>query len=89
MSNQKNCKMKRFVYAAMLLLGLSMISVSCSTSPEAQAKEDAKVMNRALEKNDADAMRKAERTMKKHLNKYSNNREKYFRYADTYKDNLK
>ena len=50
MSNQKNCKIKRFVYAAMLLLGLSMISVSCSTSPEAQAKEDAKVMNRALEK---------------------------------------
>ncbi len=46
-------------------------------------------MNRALEKNDANAMRKAERTMKKHLNKYSNNREKYFRYADTYKDNLK
>lgn len=28
MSNQKNCKMKRFVYAVMLLLGLSMMA-SC------------------------------------------------------------
>lgn len=81
--------MKKTLYAVMLLFGLGMISVSCSTSPELQAKKDAKVMNRALEKNDANAMRKAERTMKKHLNKYSNNREKYFRYADTYKDNLK
>jgi len=81
--------MKKTLYAVMLLFGLGMISVSCSTSPEVQAKKDAKVMNRALEKNDANAMRKAERTMKKHLNKYSNNREKYFRYADTYKDNLK
>lgn len=80
--------MKKTLYAVMLLFGLGMISVSCSTSPEVQAKKDAKVMNRALEKNDANAMRKAERTMKKHLNKYSNNREKYFRYADTYKDNL-
>ena len=81
--------MKKTLYAVMLLFGLGMISVSCSTSQEVQAKKDAKVMNRALEKNDANAMRKAERTMKKHLNKYSNNREKYFRYADTYKDNLK
>ena len=81
--------MKKTLYTVMLLFGLGMISVSCSTSPEVQAKKDAKVMNRALEKNDANAMRKAERTMKKHLNKYSNNREKYFRYADTYKDNLK
>jgi hypothetical protein len=81
--------MKKTLYAVMLLFGLGMISVSCSTSPEVQAKKDAKVINRALEKNDANAMRKAERTMKKHLNKYSNNREKYFRYADTYKDNLK
>ena len=81
--------MKKTLYAVMLLFGLGMISVSCSTSPEVQAKKDAKVMNRALEKNDANAMRKAERTMKKHLNKYSNNREKYFRYVDTYKDNLK
>ena len=81
--------MKKTLYAVMLLFGLGMISVSCSTSPEVQAKKDAKVMNRALEKNDANAMRKAERTMKKHLNKYSNNRDKYFRYADTYKDNLK
>ena len=80
--------MKRLVYAAMLLLGLSMM-VSCSVSPEEQAKKDAKAMNRALENNDADAMTKAERAMEKHLNKYSDDRDKYFRYVDTYKDNLK
>ena len=81
--------MKKLMCAVMLLLGMSMTSVSCSTSPESQAKKDAQAMNRALEKNDGDAMLKAERTMKKHLNNYSNNRDKYFRYADTYKDNLK
>lgn len=42
--------MKKTLYAVMLLFGLGMISVSCSTSPEVQAKKDAKVMNRALEK---------------------------------------
>ena len=30
MSNQKNYKMKKMMYAVMLLLGLSMIGVSCS-----------------------------------------------------------
>lgn len=81
--------MKKFIYSAILLLVLGIVNNSCSSSPEAQAKKDAKSMNKALEKNDADAMRKAERTMEKHLNKYSNNMDKYFRYADTYKDNLK
>lgn len=80
--------MKKILYAVMLLLGLSMM-VSCSVSPEEQAKKDAKAMNRALENNDADAMTKAERAMEKHLNKYSDDRDKYFRYVDTYKDNLK
>lgn len=80
--------MKKLIYAAMLLLGLSMTIVSCSVSPEEQAKKDAKAMNRALEKNDTDAMMKAERNRGKHLNQYSDDRDKYFRYADTYKDNL-
>ena len=80
--------MRKIMYAAMLLLGLSMTNVSCSTSPEAQAKKDAKAMNKALEKNDVDAMTKAQHSMEKHLHKYSDDSEKYFKYLDTYKDNL-
>ena len=37
--------------------------------------EDAKAMNKALEKNDADAIQEAGRTMEKHLQKYSDDRD--------------
>ena len=52
--------MKKIMYAAMLLLSLSMTSVSCSpSSPEAQAKKDAKAIVRAMDKEDAQAKENA------------------------------
>lgn len=51
--------MKKITYAVVLLLGLSMTMVSCSTSPEAQAKKDAKAVVRAMDKNDKKAEEKA------------------------------
>gem|GEM_PF-4909702 len=45
-------------------------------------------MNRAIDKCDADAMDKAERRSEKHLDKYRNDMDKYFRYVDTYKKYL-
>lgn len=80
--------MKKTMFAVTLLLSLCLSFGSCSVSPETQAIKDAKAMNRALEKNDADAMMKADKTMERHLKKYSNDSDKFFRYADTYKDNL-
>lgn len=79
--------MKKIMYATTLLIGLSMMVVSCSVSPEKQAIKDAKAMNKALEKNDVDAMTKAEKTMEKHLQKYDYKDKST--YWDTYKDNLK
>lgn len=81
--------MKKIIYVAMLLLGLSMMTSSCFSSPESLAKKDAQAMNKAVERNDAKAMEEAGRASEKHLNKYSDDRDKYFRYVDTYKNELK
>ena len=51
--------MKKMMYAVMLLLGLSIVSVSCSTSPEAQAKKDAKAIVKAMDKGNKKAEEKA------------------------------
>ena len=85
MSNQKNYKMKRFVYAIMLLLGLSIVSVSCSTSPEAQAKKDAKAVAKALDKKDAKAKEKAWANFAIHKQSYEKKGEGK-RYQDTFDD---
>ena len=42
--------MKKFIYAVMLLLGLSIINISCSDLPEkAQAKQDFKELSQAID----------------------------------------
>ena len=58
--------MKRFVYAVMLLLGLSLVSPSCAPSPEKAGKRDAKAMCRAIEKDDSKARFKANNSFAKH-----------------------
>lgn len=79
---------KRCIYIVALLLCFGGSMTSCSCSPESIAKRDAMEMNRAIDKCDADAMDKAERRSEKHLDKYRNDMDKYFRYVDTYKKYL-
>jgi hypothetical protein len=43
--------MRKVIYAVMLLLGLSMMSSSCSSSPESLAKKDAEAMETSYESN--------------------------------------
>lgn len=64
--------MKKLIYAVMLLLGLSMTNISCSNSPEAQAKSDAKAVVKALEKNDPKAKEKAWAKFAEHKIYYDN-----------------
>ena len=45
-------------------------------------------MNKAMDKRDSDAMDKAERHFEKHLSKYNNDQDKYFRYFNAYKEHL-
>ncbi len=80
--------MKR-AFLTLLSLSCLFIIVSCSSSPEALAKQDAIEMNRAMEKGDADAMERANERSERHLNKFRNNSDEYFKYVDTYKKNLK
>lgn len=90
MSNQKNCKMKRFVYAVMLLLGLSLVSPSCAPSPEKAGKRDAKAMCRAIEKDDSKARFKANNSFAKHRvyfqkkNQFDEFYDAYTKYMDKY-----
>lgn len=73
-----------------LITSLFLISTtSCSSSPESLAKQDAIEMNRAIEKGDADAMERANERSERHLNKFRDNSDDYFKYWDTYKRNLK
>ena len=64
--------MKRFICAVMLLLGLSMVSVSCSTSPEAQAKKDAKAIVKAMDKGNKKDEDKAWENFANHKQYYEN-----------------
>lgn len=64
--------MKKLMYAVMLLLGLSIISVSCSTSPEAQAKKDAKAIIKAMDKGNKKAEDKAWENFAIHKQYYEN-----------------
>lgn len=64
--------MKKIMYAVMLLLGLSMVNVSCSTTPEAQAKKDAKAIEKALDKGDKKAEEKAWENFVTHKQYYEN-----------------
>ena len=56
----------------MLLLGLSMVSVSCSTSPEAQAKKDAKAIVKAMDKGNKKDEDKAWENFANHKQYYEN-----------------
>lgn len=76
-------------YLTLLSLTCLFIAVSCSSSPEALAKQDAIEMNRAIEKGNADAMERANERSERHLDKFRNNSDDYFKYVDTYKKNLK
>lgn len=80
--------MKKHICIAMLLFCLGLSITSCACSPEAIAKKDAKEMNKAMDKRDSDAMDKAERHFEKHLSKYNNDQDKYFRYFNAYKEHL-
>lgn len=80
--------MKRFMYAVMLLLGLSMVSVSCSSSPEKDARRDAKAYCRTLDKGDAKAEQKAVQQSDEHAAYYDSKGE-YSRYRDAYTEYLK
>lgn len=79
--------MKRLMYAVMLLLGLSMATVSCSTSPEAQAKKDAKAIVKALEKDDEKAESKAWDNFAVHKQSYEN-KGKGRRFQDAFDEAL-
>ena len=76
---------KRVLKILVLVLLLILMARSCST-PEKYAKRDAKEMNRAMDRENGNAMERAERHFEKHLYRYRNNSDKYFRYADTYKE---
>lgn len=78
--------MKKIMYAVVLLLGLSMTNVSCSTSPEAQAKKDAKAFYKALEDDDEEAERKASQKSHEHARNYDMNGKpgEFERYRDAY-----
>ena len=95
MSNQKNYKMKRFMYAAMLLLGLSMVSTSCDNSIEGTAKRDAKAYVKALEDGDSKAEAKASKRSLEHAKNYDMNgktgdceryKQAYAKYLEMYVD---
>ena len=58
------------MYAVMLLLGLSILCVSCSTSPESQAKQDAKAIYKAHDRGDLKAEDKAWDNYAIHLQMY-------------------
>ena len=60
------------MYAAMLLLGLSIVSVSCSTSPEAQARKDAKAIVKAMDKGNKEDEDKAWANFAKHRQYFEN-----------------
>lgn len=77
--------MKRFLYAVMLLLGLGIVSVSCSTSPEAQAKKDAKAVVKAMDKEDAKAEKKAWENFAIHKQSYEKKGEGE-RFQDAFDD---
>ena len=64
--------MKKLIYAAVILLGLGILNVSCSTSPEAQAKKDAKAIVRAMDKDDKKAEEKAWENFAIHKQTYDN-----------------
>ena len=64
--------MKKLMYTVMLLLGLSIVSVSCSTSPEAQAKKDAKAVVKAMDKGNKKAEEKAWENFAIHKQNYEN-----------------
>ena len=70
-----------------LLIGTICMFRGCS-SPESLAKKDAKEMAKAMDKQKARAMEKAMRKQEKHLSRYRNNRDKYFRYSDAYHEEL-
>ena len=82
--------MKRFVYAVMLLLGLSLVSPSCAPSPEKAGKRDAKAMCRAIEKDDSRARFKANNSFTKHRvyfqkkNQFDEFYDAYTKYMDKY-----
>lgn len=82
--------MKRFLYAVMLLLGLSIVCPSCTPSTEKAGKRDAKAMCRAIEKQDSKAMRKAEESFYNHgvhfkkKNKFDEFYDAYTKYMDKY-----
>ena len=69
--------MKKILYAVVFLLGLSLTSVSCSTSssPEEQAKKDARAIVRAMNNNDKKAEDKAWENYGIHKQGYENNGE--------------
>ena len=79
--------MKKLMYAVLLLLGLSMVSVSCSSSPEKDARQDAKAYCRALDKGDVKAEQKAIQQSDKHAVYYDSKGE-YSRYRDAYAEYL-
>lgn len=82
---------KRLRSAVILLLCVSMVIItttSCSGSPETLGRKDAEEMNRAIQHNSANEMNKASKHSENHLKKYQNDRDKYFRYIDAYKNAL-
>ena len=73
--------------AITLLIGAICMFSSCS-SPESIAKKDAKEMAKAMNKQNARAMEKAMKQQEKHLSRYREDRDKYFRYSDAYKEEI-
>ena len=69
----------------LLVLCILITIPSCTGSPEALAKKDAMEANRAIKKGNARALDKSQAHSQIHLNKFKNNKDKYFRYVDTYK----
>ena len=64
-----------------------MVSVSCSSSPEKDARQDAKAYCRALDKGDAKAEQEAIQQSDKHA-AYYDGKGKYSRYRDAYAEYL-
>lgn len=82
---------KKILFTIILLFGLSMstmVITSCSCSPEALGRKDAKELNQAVRENSSKKMNRATKHSERHLDKYQNDRDKYFRYVDAYKNAL-
>ena len=80
--------MKNRIIIAVLMIGFCFCETSCSSSPEALGKRDAKELNRAINNNSSKGIDNATKHRERHLKKYQNDRDKYFRYWDAYKEAL-